>query len=116
MLALAIIDIFPVYTLFLLLLIVTMGVLSSFVSYWPFKPFRSISSCKEFILTTLKKTSYALIRNLIKQIVVYDDKIEIFYYYTSKNPNDNGRDFTLIEGSDKYPLVCLKRDEYAAQL
>ena len=39
-----------------------------------------------------------------------------FYYYTSKNPNDSGRDFTLIEGSDKYPLVCLKRDEYAAQL
>ena len=60
---------------------------------------------KEFILTTLKKTSYAPIRNLIKQIVVYDDKIEIFYCYTSKNPNDNGRDFTLIEGSDNYPLV-----------
>lgn len=76
----------------------------------------TVDDIKEFILTTLKKTSYALIRNLIKQIVVYDDKIEIFYYYTSKNPNDNGRDFTLIEGSDKYPLVCLKRDEYAAQL
>ena len=71
----------------------------------------TVDDIKEFILTTLKKTSYALIRNLIKQIVVYDDKIEIFYYYTSKNPNDNGRDFTLIEGSDKYPLVCLKRDE-----
>lgn len=76
----------------------------------------TVDDIKEFILTTLKKTSYAPIRNLIKQIVVYDDKIEIFYYYTSKNPNDNGRDFTLIEGSDKYPLVCLKRDEYAAQL
>ena len=63
---------------------------------------------QKFNLTTLKKTSYALIRNLIKQIVVYDDKIEIFYYYTSKNPDDNGRDFTLIEGSDKYPLVHLR--------
>ena len=68
----------------------------------------TVDDIKEFILTTLKKTSYALIRNLIKQIVVYDDKIEIFYYYTSKNPDDNGRDFTLIEGSDKYPLVHLR--------
>ena len=65
----------------------------------------TVDDIKKFVLTALKKTSYALIRNLIKQIVVYDDKIEIFYYYTSKNPDDNGRDFTLIEGSDNYPLV-----------
>ena len=60
----------------------------------------TVDDIKKFVLTALKKTSYALIRNLIKQIVVYDDKIEIFYYYTSKNPDDNGRDFTLIEGSE----------------
>ena len=68
----------------------------------------TVDDIKKFVLTALKKTSYALIRNLIKQIVVYDDKIEIFYYYTSKNPDDNGRDFTLIEGSDNYPLVHLR--------
>ncbi len=68
----------------------------------------TVDDIKKFVLTALKKTSYALIRNLIKQIVVYDDKIEIFYYYTSKNPDDKGRDFTLIEGSDNYPLVHLR--------
>ena len=46
-----------------------------------------------------------MIRILIKQVVVYDDKIEIFYNFTSKNPDDNGRDFTLIKGSDNYPMV-----------
>lgn len=65
----------------------------------------TVNDIKSFVLTTLKKTSYAMIRNLIKQIVVYDDKIEIFYYYTSKNPDDNGRDFTLIRGSDSSPMV-----------
>ncbi len=49
-----------------------------------------------------------MIRNLIKQIVVYNDKIEIFYYYTSKNPDDNGRDFTLIRGSDSSPMVEMR--------
>ena len=46
----------------------------------------TVDDIKEFILTTLKKTSYSLIRNLIKQIVVYDDKIEIFTTIQAKIP------------------------------
>lgn len=46
----------------------------------------TVDDIKEFILTTLKKTSYAPIRNLIKQIVVYDDKIEIFTTIQAKIP------------------------------
>ena len=68
----------------------------------------TVNDIKSFVLTALKKTSYAMIRNLIKQIVVYNDKIEIFYYYTSKNPDDNGRDFTLIRGSDSSPMVEMR--------
>lgn len=45
-----------------------------------------------------------MIRILIKKIVVYDDKIEIFYNFTSKNPDDDGRDFTLLKGSDSSPM------------
>lgn len=46
----------------------------------------TVDDIKEFILTTLKKTSYAPIRNLIKQIVVHDDKIEIFTTIQAKIP------------------------------
>lgn len=46
----------------------------------------TVDDIKEFILTTLKKTSYSPIRNLIKQIVVYDDKIEIFTTIQAKIP------------------------------
>ena len=59
----------------------------------------------DFFLKTIKKNPQAMIRILIKQVVVYDDKIEIFYYFTSKNPDDNGRDFTLIGSSDSSPMV-----------
>ena len=55
-----------------------------------------------------------MIRILIKQVVVYDDKIEIFYYFTSKNPDDNGRDFTLIGSSDSSPMVEIKGLEPSA--
>ncbi len=65
----------------------------------------------DFILKTIKKNPQAMIRILIKQVVVYDDKIEIFYYFTSKNPDDNGRDFTLIGSSDSSPMVGDKRLE-----
>ena len=38
----------------------------------------------------LKKKPLPLIRLLIKKIVVYNDKIEIYYNYTNK-PDDNSR-------------------------
>ena len=65
----------------------------------------------DFIFKAIKKNPDAMIRTLIKQIVVYDDKIEIFYNFTSKNPDDDGRDFSLLKGSDSYPMVGDKRLE-----
>ena len=62
-----------------------------------------------FIPNAIKKNPESMIRILIKQVVVYDDKIEIFYNFTSKNPDDSGRDFTLIKGSDNYPMVEVGR-------
>lgn len=56
-----------------------------------------------------KKSPESMIRILIKKIVVYDDKIEIFYNFTSKNPDDDGRDFTLLKGSDSSPMVEVRR-------
>ena len=71
----------------------------------------------DFIIKAIKRNPEAMIRILIKQVVVYDDKIEIFYNFTSKNPDDNRRDFTLLRGSDTpvvvevmgvEPMCCIK--------
>ena len=44
---------------------------------------------KKFIFKALKKEPLPLIRALIKQIIIYDDKIEIYYNYTEKKgPGD----------------------------
>lgn len=65
----------------------------------------------EFIYKSLKREPTGMIRVLVKQVVVYDDKLEIFYYYTSKNPDDSGRDLTLLKSSDSYPMVEVRRVE-----
>lgn len=79
----------------------------------------------DFIFKAIKKNPDAMIRTLIKQIVVYDDKIEIFYNFTSKNPDDDRRDFSLLKGSDSYPMVevrgveplcCIKTDKFSTYL
>lgn len=71
----------------------------------------------DFIIKAIKRNPEAMIRILIKQVVVYDDKIELFYNFTSKNPDDNRRDFTLLRGSDTpvvvevmgvEPMCCIK--------
>lgn len=45
-----------------------------------------------FVKTSLKKNPQTMIKYLIKEIVLYDDKIEIYYNYTDsykKGPDDN---------------------------
>lgn len=42
-----------------------------------------------YITKALKKSPQQMINLLIKEIILYDDKIEIIYNYTSKNPDDN---------------------------
>ena len=68
----------------------------------------------EFIYKSLKREPTGMIRVLVKQVVVYDDKLEIFYNYTSKNPDDSGRDLTLLKSSDSYPMVEVRRVELLA--
>ena len=65
----------------------------------------------EFIYKSLKREPTGMIRVLVKQVIVYDDKLEIFYNYTSENPDDSGRDLTLLKSSDSYPMVGDKRLE-----
>lgn len=55
----------------------------------------------EYLKHTIKKEPKLLIQMLIQKIIVFDDKIEIFYNYTDKkNPGDDHRDSSFIEGSD----------------
>ena len=59
-----------------------------------------------YIKTALKQEPKQMIDLLIQQIVLYDDKIEIYYKYThSKNPDDNHRDFSFWTGSTRSDLV-----------
>lgn len=54
------------------------------------------SDIMKFILTALRKDPRPMVDALIKKVILYNDKIEIHYNYTStKNPDgtDNHRDF-----------------------
>lgn len=61
----------------------------------------------KFITATLKKTSQAIINLLINKIILYDDKIEIYYNYTdTQNPDDNTdrRDFLFYSETGSLPF------------
>lgn len=59
-----------------------------------------------YLTETIKQKPQLLIRKLIQKIVVYDDKLEIYYNYTkhmpppSADPDNNNRDFNLNCSSD----------------
>lgn len=65
------------------------------------------SDVLEYMKHTIKKETKLMIQMLIQKIVLYDDKVEIFYNYTDKkNPDDDHRDssFTLCsDGSNQCP-------------
>ena len=48
-----------------------------------------------------------MIQTLVRKIVVYEDKIEIYYNYTDEtNPGDNNpRDTYLLSGSDSSVIL-----------
>jgi DNA invertase Pin-like site-specific DNA recombinase len=55
----------------------------------------------EYLKHTIKKEPKLLIQMLIQKIIIYDDKIEIYYNYTDKkSPDNDSRDSSFIEGSD----------------
>lgn len=60
---------------------------------------------KKFIFKALKKEPLPLIRTLIKQIIMYDDKIEIYYNYTEKKG----------PGDLDHQAFCFYREEFNIQ-
>ena len=60
----------------------------------------------KFIRTTLSKSPQAMINILINKIILFDDRIEIYYNYTdTKNPDDDSRrDFLFCEKHSSLPF------------
>lgn len=77
----------------------------------------ALEECREIRIVTkeditkylnfaIKKKPKTLIDLLIKQIILYDDKIEIYYKYTDKtSPDNDSRDFLLYYGSTRISYV-----------
>ena len=56
----------------------------------------------DYLTNSVLKKPKQMIQTLVRKIVVYEDKIEIYYNYTDEtNPGDNNpRDTYLLSGSD----------------
>ncbi len=75
-----------------------------------------------FIQKALKQKPLLLIDLLVNKIVLYNDKIQIFYNYTdNKSPDDNHQDFLFYSNSDTIdntwnrPNVRKRLNEYEIQ-
>lgn len=65
----------------------------------------------KFMLTELRKEPRPMVDALIKKVVLYNDKIEIYYNYTStKNPDDTYRDFVFYTCHKEYEVDTHKYD------
>lgn len=51
---------------------------------------------EEFIITALKKEPRPLINTLIEKIILYDDKVQIYYHYTNRKRPDDERQGVLF--------------------
>ena len=67
------------------------------------------SDIKRFIRKAVEKNPALMIKTLIKEIILYDDRIEIYYNYTkNKSPDDDDhRGFCFYE-----EIVGLKKMKY----
>jgi len=69
------------------------------------------SDIMKFMLTALRKEPRPMVDALIKKVVLYNDKIEIYYNYTStKNPDDTYRDFVFYTCHKEYEVDTHKYD------
>lgn len=66
-----------------------------------------------YLTHCIKQEPKLMLYTLIQKIILYDDKIEIFYNYTeNNNPDDNNhRDYYFEKGSTDSILVEIKRLE-----
>lgn len=46
-----------------------------------------------YVKSCLRKNPTQMIELLIDKIILYDDKINIYYKFDKRSPDDNGRDF-----------------------
>ena len=62
-----------------------------------------------YLTDPLRQAPRRLIRALIEKIVVFDDKIQIFFKYTKTSPEDNPWEMPAYPGSDSSNMVDLRR-------
>lgn len=65
----------------------------------------------EFILTNIRKEPKQMINTLIDRIILYEDKIEIYYNYTNRKSPDGSRDFLFTQFKSKImkPVTYTKK-------
>ena len=66
---------------------------------------------KTFYEKALKQEAQALIGTLIKEIIVFDDKIEIFLNTPIRKDPDENRDFSFYKGISLFPVITEKKKE-----
>ena len=62
----------------------------------------------KYLKEAIRQEPRIIIQTLIQKIVLFDDKVIIYYNYCdkSKNPNDDHSDFSFTyQGSDRYNMV-----------
>ena len=62
----------------------------------------------QYLKMAIRKEPYQMLRTLLKEVVLYDDKIEIYFNYTkSFNPDDKGQGFlfTTKQKTIKYVIL-----------
>ena len=61
-----------------------------------------------YLTDPLRQAPRRLIRALIEKIIVFDDKIQIFFKYTKTSPGDNPWEMSAYPGSDSSNMVDLR--------
>lgn len=61
-----------------------------------------------YLTDPLRQAPRRLIRALIEKIIVFDDKIQIFFKYTKTSPEDNPWEMSAYPGSDSSNMVDLR--------
>lgn len=64
-----------------------------------------------YLTDPLRQAPRRLIRALIEKIIVFDDKIQIFFKYTKTSPEDTPWEMSAYLGSDSSNMVDLRRVE-----
>ena len=67
---------------------------------------------RRYYSQALKAEPSLLINTFVKEIVLYDDKMEIYYNNPKTSPDDNSRGFSFIDKFVRMPYVCQYKIQY----